>query len=83
MVGVNNRNLKTFEVDIQTSLSLFEKIPADKPAVAESGISNVDTILTLRQAGFKGFLIGENFMKHAQPSVAFRDFVQELKAKTT
>jgi indole-3-glycerol phosphate synthase len=74
MVGVNNRNLKTFEVSIQTSLDLISKIPKDKPAIAESGISNVDTIVTLRAAGFKGFLIGENFMKEANPSVAFADF---------
>ena len=81
MVGVNNRNLKTFEVDIQTSLQLIEHIPAGKPAIAESGISNVDTIVTLRNAGFSGFLIGENFMRESQPSVAFADFVHQLKAK--
>jgi indole-3-glycerol phosphate synthase len=80
MVGVNNRNLKTFEVSIQTSLDLIKHIPADKPAIAESGISNVDTIVTLRAAGFKGFLIGENFMKEANPSIAFADFVNQLKA---
>jgi len=81
MVGVNNRNLKNFEVDIQTSLQLIKHIPAGKPAIAESGISNVDTIVTLRNAGFAGFLIGENFMKEPQPSVAFADFVHQLKAK--
>lgn len=80
LVGVNNRNLKTFEVSIQTSLDLINKIPSQKPAVAESGISDVDTIVTLRQAGFKGFLIGENFMKQASPSIAFADFVHQLKA---
>ena len=81
LVGVNNRNLKTFEVSIETSLSLINKIPKEKPAVAESGISDVDTIVTLRQAGFKGFLIGENFMKQASPSIAFADFVNQLKAR--
>lgn len=81
LVGVNNRNLKTFEVNIDTSLGLIHKIPKEKPAVAESGISDVDTIVTLRQAGFSGFLIGENFMKQASPSVAFADFVNQLKAK--
>ncbi len=80
LVGVNNRNLKTFEVSIQTSLDLIGRIPSNKPAIAESGISNVDTILTLRAAGFKGFLIGENFMKEANPSIAFADFVHQLKA---
>jgi len=80
-VGVNNRNLKTFEVDINTSLQLFPHIPKDKLAIAESGISNTDTIVTLRQTGFKGFLIGENFMKQPDPTIAFADFVTELKAK--
>jgi indole-3-glycerol phosphate synthase len=80
LVGVNNRNLKTFEVSINTSLDLINKIPKEKPAIAESGISDVDTIVTLRQAGFKGFLIGENFMKEASPSIAFADFVNQLKA---
>jgi indole-3-glycerol phosphate synthase len=78
LVGVNNRNLKTFEVGIDTSLHLINKIPKHKPAIAESGISDVDTIVTLRKAGFKGFLIGENFMKQARPSVAFADFVHGL-----
>jgi indole-3-glycerol phosphate synthase len=81
LVGVNNRNLKTFEVNIQTSLNLINKIPSNKLAVAESGISDVNTIVTLRNAGFKGFLIGENFMKEADPSIAFADFVNQLKAK--
>ena len=81
MVGVNNRNLKTFEVDIHTSLKLINKIPTGKPAITESGISNVETIVTLKQAGFKGFLIGENFMKSPDPTIAFADFVHELKAK--
>ncbi len=79
LVGVNNRNLKTFEVSIDTSLQLINKIPTDKLAIAESGISNVETILTLQQAGFKGFLIGENFMKETNPASAFENFVQQLK----
>ena len=81
MVGVNNRNLKTFEVDINISLGLINKIPTTKPAVAESGISDVETILTLKQAGFKGFLIGETFMKEANPGKAFAEFVAILKAQ--
>ena len=81
LVGVNNRNLKTFEVSIQTSLNLINKIPSNKLAIAESGISDVNTIVTLRNAGFKGFLIGENFMKEADPSSAFADFVNQLKAR--
>ncbi|MGQ0739850.1 MAG: indole-3-glycerol phosphate synthase TrpC [Bacteroidota bacterium] len=79
MVGVNNRNLKTFEVDINVSLQLIDKIPTGKPAIAESGISSVEAIVTLRQVGFKGFLIGENFMKEEQPGKAFEEFVSGLK----
>ncbi len=79
MVGVNNRNLKTFKVDINTSLQLIDKIPAGKPAIAESGISSVESIVTLRDAGFKGFLIGENFMKEEQPGKAFEEFIKLLK----
>ncbi|HEX7903369.1 MAG TPA: indole-3-glycerol phosphate synthase TrpC [Chitinophagaceae bacterium] len=80
MVGVNNRNLKTFEVNINTSLELINKMPTGKPAIAESGISDVNTIVTLRKAGFKGFLIGETFMKMADPGLAFEQFVIDLKA---
>ncbi len=79
MVGVNNRNLKTFEVDIDISLGLINKIPTGKPAVAESGISEVQTIVTLRKVGFKGFLIGENFMKKEYPGLAFEQFVIDLQ----
>lgn len=79
MVGVNNRNLKTFEVDINTSLQLIDKIPGGKPAIAESGISSGESIVTLRNAGFKGFLIGENFMKEEKPGDAFEEFVKNLK----
>lgn len=82
MIGVNNRNLKTFEVDITTSLRLIEKIPPGKPAIAESGINSVEAILTLRNAGFKGFLIGENFMKEESPGKAFEEFVGTLGLAT-
>ncbi len=81
LVGVNNRNLKTFEVSIQTSLDLIYKIPTEKIAISESGISGVETIVTLKAAGFKGFLIGENFMKQPDPTIAFAEFVNDLKAR--
>ncbi|MBC7651058.1 MAG: indole-3-glycerol phosphate synthase TrpC [Deinococcales bacterium] len=83
LVGVNNRNLKNFIVNIDASIELIKQIPSAKVAIAESGISNTDTIVTLRQAGFKGFLIGENFMKQPKPSIAFANFVTELKTKLT
>lgn len=79
IVGVNNRNLKTFEVSIQTSIDLSAKIPADKFKISESGISDINTILELKRHGFKGFLIGENFMKSTSPQIAFASFVKQLK----
>lgn len=79
IVGVNNRDLKTFTVDIQRSIELSKKIPAGKIKIAESGIHDTETICTLRNAGFHGFLIGENFMKQPDPSIAFADFVKQLK----
>lgn len=81
IIGVNNRNLKTFSVDINRSITLGEKIRIDKIKIAESGIHDVETICILRQAGFKGFLIGENFMKQPDPTIAFADFVKQLNAK--
>jgi len=78
LVGVNNRNLKTFEVNIEHSMELIKKIPNDKVVIAESGISNVETIVTLSREGFKGFLIGETFMKEPNPAIAFANFVKQL-----
>lgn len=78
IVGINNRNLKTFEVDIERSLQMAKKIPADKIKVAESGISSVENILLFKQNGFKGFLIGENFMKEPNPGLAFEQFTKQL-----
>jgi indole-3-glycerol phosphate synthase len=81
MIGVNNRNLQTFEVSIDTSLRLIRHLPKDKPAVSESGISNVNSIVTLRQAGYKGFLIGEHFMRQPDPAIAFAQFTNALQAQ--
>lgn len=80
MVGVNNRNLKTFEVSLDFSYRLAETIPADFVKVAESGITQPETILSLKQAGYKGFLIGENFMKTSNPGEAFKTFAEALKS---
>ena len=79
LVGINNRDLRTFEVDIERSLKMAEKIPADKIKIAESGIDSVEDILLFRQNGFKGFLIGELFMKEPDPGLAFEEFVNALK----
>jgi len=82
IIGINNRNLKTFEVDIDRSLRMAEKIPDNKIKVAESGISTIENIRLFRENGFKGFLIGENFMKEPDPGTAFAKFVTELNPKT-
>lgn len=79
MVGINNRNLQTFEVDINHSIRLSKLLPADKVKIAESGIDDIETIKKFKDAGFKGFLIGEKFMKEPDPGIAFEQFVQKLK----
>ena len=83
LVGVNNRDLKTFSVDINRSIELSKKIPDNKIKIAESGINDIETIRIFHQAGFKGFLIGENFMKQPDPTIAFAIFVEQLNAKQT
>ncbi len=77
-IGVNNRNLKDFSVDIQHSYDLLNKIPTEYIKVSESGISDPSTIKALKRAGFQGFLIGENFMKTADPGQAIKEFVKEI-----
>ncbi len=83
LVGVNNRNLKTFEVSIETSLQLAELIPAEFVKISESGISNPQNIRTLRQAGYQGFLIGENFMKTPDPGLACQAFISAIQPTTS
>ncbi len=78
-VGVNNRNLNTFEVSINTSLELATYIPNEFMKIAESGIDNVDTIKQLCSAGYKGFLIGEYFMKQKNPESEIIDFFERVK----
>ncbi|HVX25385.1 MAG TPA: indole-3-glycerol phosphate synthase TrpC [Parafilimonas sp.] len=80
VIGINNRNLETFKTDVQISVELIKKIHFDKPLISESGIDNIETILQLHDLGFKGFLIGEYFMKQQNPAIAFADFMNQLKA---
>lgn len=79
VVGVNNRDLKTFNVDISRSIELSKQIPVDKIKISESGIDNVASIKILIEHGFRGFLIGEKFMKEENPGLAFQNFTHELK----
>lgn len=77
-IGVNNRNLGTFITDVQNSFRLASQLPQDKVLVSESGISNPDTIRLLREAGYRGFLIGETFMKTDNPGEALKNFISRL-----
>ena len=78
LCGINNRNLGSFVTDVENSFRLAELLPKDAVKVSESGISNPETVKALRQAGFRGFLIGENFMKTADPGQALNDFLTQL-----
>jgi indole-3-glycerol phosphate synthase len=79
MVGVNNRDLKTLEVDINTSITLGKLIPDGFVKISESGLSEIENIIQLRKNGFKGFLIGETFMKTADPVGACYKLISELE----
>jgi len=77
-IGVNNRNLADFTVNIQTSFDLVKQIPDEFMKISESAISAAQTINELKAAGFNGFLIGENFMKTDNPGQAMQDFAGQL-----
>ncbi|GAB4125054.1 MAG: indole-3-glycerol phosphate synthase TrpC [Raineya sp.] len=81
IVGVNNRNLKNFEVSIENAARLAEKIPQSFLKIAESGLQSVEDIIRLRELGYKGFLMGEIFMKEANPAQALKQFVEQLAMK--
>lgn len=76
--GINNRNLGSFVTDVENSFRLAELLPKEAVKVSESGISNPETVKKLRSAGFRGFLIGENFMKTADPGQALNEFILQL-----
>ena len=78
MVGVHNRNLGTFHTDVQNSYRLASLLPKEYVLVSESGISHPQTVRDLREAGFRGFLIGETFMKTPDPGAALKVFIEEV-----
>lgn len=79
LVGVNNRNLKTMQVSLDTSFSLAHRLPSGIVKVSESGLQNPGELVELRNAGFRGFLMGEFFMRHSRPDQACADFIKQLK----
>jgi indole-3-glycerol phosphate synthase len=79
VVGVNNRNLGSFHTDVANSFRLAELLPNDKVKVSESGLSKPETVKQLREAGFRGFLMGEAFMKTGAPGDALSEFINALK----
>jgi indole-3-glycerol phosphate synthase len=78
VVGVNNRDLTRFQTDIEISLQLANQIPSHRVKISESGLSNIDAVNELRQAGYRGFLMGECFMKTPDPGKALEQFIQSL-----
>jgi indole-3-glycerol phosphate synthase len=78
IIGINNRNLKTFKVDLEHSIELASKIPDSCVKVSESGISDPRIITGLKEYGFQGFLIGENFMKTEDPGLSCKEFISKI-----
>lgn len=75
MIGINNRNLGSFETTVEKSFKMIDRLPTEAVLISESGISDPRTVFDLRQAGYKGFLIGENFMKTDHPGEALKQFI--------
>jgi len=80
ILGVNNRNLKTMEVELKTSLDMASKIDASQTRISESGIHSPKDLITLREAGYQGFLIGEAFMRTEEPGLELARFVSSIKS---
>ena len=78
LIGVNNRNLQTFQVSIDTSRNLIGLLPKDVIAVSESGIEKPEIFQELKKIGYSGFLIGQYFMQESAPEIACKNFIQQL-----
>lgn len=79
LVGINNRNLKDFKVDLQHSVKLKNQLPKDVLSIAESGIYSINDFRFLKEKGFEGFLMGEYFMRNENPGIAFEEFINRIK----
>ena len=78
MIGINNRNLGSFETNIEKSFKMIDKLPKEAVLISESGISDPQTVYELRQAGYKGFLIGEHFMRTDHPGKSLKEFISNI-----
>lgn len=78
IIGVNNRDLRTFQTNLEIAKKLADKIPSDFLKIAESGIEKVEDIVMLREFGYEGFLIGESFMRHEKPATILAEWIQKL-----
>lgn len=78
ILGINNRNLKTFQIDINASINIYNHLPKNFLKISESGISNINDIILLHKIGFKGFLIGEMFMKNDNPGKTCKKFIKKI-----
>ncbi len=83
MIGINNRDLKTFQVNIDRALKLAKSLPKEKIKIAESGIENAEEIIQFRNAGYKGFLMGESFMKTDDPALACKTMVKKIREENS
>lgn len=83
IIGVNNRNLKTFEVSIDNSITLFSQLPLNCLKIAESGFHTTNDVIRMFSAGYDAFLIGETFMRSGDPGKTAMDFITDLKMKMT
>ena len=81
LIGVNNRNLKTFEVNLEYSKQLADHIPSEFIKISESGIDSPETVLELQKYGFQGFLVGEYFMKSKNPENEMKEFIKKITRK--
>ncbi len=79
LVGINNRNLKDFKVDLQHSVNLKNQLPKNTLSVAESGIYSIEDFNFLKEKGFDGFLMGEYFMRNENPGIAFEEFINTIQ----
>lgn len=80
IVGVNNRDLRSFSVDTNRSFEIAEKLPAEIVRISESGLSEPETIVELKKIGYDGFLVGETFMRESQPEAACAEFIRKIRA---